>query len=183
MPKTAHLTLDINLLKPRGIKPQLLVQLIHWALSAGRYLIIFVEMIVLVAFLARFKLDAEIADTKDSINQQLPFVKALQGDEGLIRQTQSQLSNLGQLKSGRLSYVEVLNKIAAQIPIGVIISTMELSYPASTTTIKIVGTAQNNDQLSTLLFGLRQDIFKNASLNSINLDQGLINFSITATNK
>ncbi len=181
MPKPQHkLSLNIDLLKPKGDKQSLAIQSVRWALSAGRYLIVFVEVIVLIAFVTRFKLDSEIADNKDQINQQLPFVKALKNDEALIRQTQFQLQNIKKYRADEPNFVNLLDKVAAETPAGISISNLEFNTPNSNVSIKINGTAQNNDQISTLLYGLRQDVFKNASLDSISLEQGLVNFSISA---
>ncbi len=181
MPKAKKLFLNIDLLKPQSEPQKLLVQAVKWALSAGRFLIIFVEIIVLAAFLARFKLDTDIADNKDVINQQLPFLEALKGDESLIRQTQSQLATLKDLKASRINFVNIMDKVSAQTPSGVTISTLSIENGAKLG-LKITGKAQNNDQLSTLLFGLRSDpFFSEVNLDSINLDQGIINFSLSAS--
>lgn len=182
MPKKHSLNLNIDLLKPQTKPQKLIFNLIKWALSAGRYLIIFVEIIVLAAFLMRFKLDTDIADNKDAINQQLPFIKALQGDESLIRQTQFQLTSLKDLRTKQYNYNQILDKIAAQTPSGVVIGNLELNLSGSNLAMKMTGTAQNNDQVSSLLFGLKTDGgFTDASLASVSLSQGLINFSITGS--
>lgn len=181
MPKPKKLFLNIDLLKPQSEPQKLLVQAFKWTLSAGRFLIIFVEIIVLAAFLVRFKLDTDMADNKDAISQQLPFLEALKADEVLIRQTQSQLATLKDLKSKRLDFVSVMDKISAQTPSGITVTTLSIET-GSKSGLKMTGKAQNNDQLSTLLYGLRSDsFFSDVNLDSINLDQGLISFSLSAS--
>jgi Tfp pilus assembly protein PilN len=183
MPKIkSNPLLDINLLKPQGESQKILVQLVRWMLSAGRYLIIFVEIIVLGAFLIRFTLDTEIADNKDSINQQLPFVKALKQDETLIRQTQFQLHSLQTLRAGQPDYVALLARISNQTPDGITITSLNIQNNSGKLILKINGTAQNNDQIATLIYGLRSDsAFSGVNLDAVNLDQGVVNFDISLT--
>ncbi len=55
------LAIHLNLLKPQSNPEQLPIKLFRWLLLSGRYIFVFVEALVLIAFAARFKLDADIA--------------------------------------------------------------------------------------------------------------------------
>lgn len=180
MPKNINqIKLNIDLLKPQSEPPKIFVSFIKWALSAGRYLIIFVEIIVLAAFVTRFKLDADIATNKETIDSLIPFLESLKPDELLIRQTQSQLASIKDLKQNRTDYIRLINAIAAQVPAAVILRSMTFEEEKGGINIKLIGVAQNHSELSSLISGLKKDqTFTEVSLSSVGLDQGLLNFSI-----
>ena len=180
MPKSENqIKLDIDLLRPQSEPKKIAVQLIHWILSAGRYLIIFVEILVLAAFLSRFKFDNDISETVEEIDTKIPFLKSLKNDEDLIRRFQLQIASIKDLKPKRPDFINIVNKIAAQTPEGIIFSNMSFTSSTGKVSLKLTGVAQNNDQLATLIFGLKSDpTFSGVNLSSISLDQNIINFSI-----
>src|SRR3989338_6571725 len=183
MPKKKDsIFLHLNLLKPQGEPQKIVVRLISWALSIGRYIVIFVEVLVLAAFLSRFKLDADIQTAKESIEAQIPFVESLKPDEILIRQTQLQLSTIKNIKTESPDYALVLDKIAAQTPNGVTIENLAIDKPAGKLNISMNGVAQNNNELTTFILGLKEDkSFSDINLTNAGLNQNLIQFSVTAS--
>lgn len=180
MPKTENqIKLNIDILRPQSEPKKIAVQLIHWILSAGRYLIVFVEILVLAAFLSRFKLDNDIEETGGKIDTNIPFLKSLKGDEEKIQRFQFQIASIKDIKPKRPDFINVVNKIAAQTPEGISLSNMTFSNTSGKVSLKLTGVAQNNDQLATFVFGLKSDpTFSGVNLGSISLDQNLINFSI-----
>lgn len=180
MPKNENqIKLSIDLLRPQSEPQKIVVRLIRWVLSSGRYLIVFVEILVLAAFVSRFKLDSDISETQDEIDSKIPFIQSLKGDEALIRKFQSQLTSIKSLKPKRPDFIDITGRIAAQTPGGVTLSNLNLAAAAGQTNLKLIGVAQNNDQLASFVSGLKSDpVFSGVNLGSVSLDQGLINFSI-----
>lgn len=180
MPKIEkQIKLSIDILRPQSEPKKIAIKLIQWVLSAGRYLIIFVEILVLTAFVSRFKLDNDISENQDEIDAKIPFVQSFKGNEAIIRKFQSQINFIRNLKPNRTDYIGFMDKIAAQTPGGITLSNMNFTGSAGKISLKLTGIAQNNDQLSTFVFGLKSDpSFSGVNLGSISLDQGLINFSI-----
>jgi hypothetical protein len=183
MSKPAHrLILGIDLLKPQSEPKKITVKAISWVLSAGRFLIVFVEVLVLAAFLGRFKLDGDIAATKEAIAEQVPFVESLKADEILIRKTQFQLSTIKEVSSSNPDYSVILQKIAAQTPSGVTLSNISLDSSSGKVGIKVSGSAQTNGDLTTFFLGLKEEkSLKDVSLSNIELDEGKINFTLSAS--
>lgn len=175
------LSFNIDLLHPQGESQKILVKLLGWLLSSGRYIIIFVEILVLGAFLARFKLDADIASVKEAIDLQIPVIESLKSEEALIRKTHFQLATIKDLHQGGSDYETILTKIANQTPAGVILSNLSFEKDNDKINIKMSGTALNNQELSTFVLGLKQDDFSEVNLSSVNLERGLVNFSLTAS--
>lgn len=182
MPASSKPIIELNLLKPQSEPQRILVRSLRWILSSGRFIIVFVEIIVLVSFLARFKLDSDIADTKEKINQQVPLIKDLRSKELLIRQTQFQLTTIKDIGQGSPDYVLILKKIAEQTPQGLIISNIRMERQVGKVELKITGVAQNNNELASLVLGLKGDqTFSGINLQSVGLEQGLINFSVVGS--
>lgn len=174
--------ININILKPQGNPEKTYVRISRWALSTGRYIVIFVEIIVLAAFLSRFKFDADLADTKEKIDQQIPFVESLKPDEALIRQTQLQLATVKDIRLNSVDYAQVLQNIASITPQGVRIVTLGLEKSDNTVNLRINGRAQSNTDLAVFITGLRQNPnFSDVSLTNAGLDQSVITFSLNGT--
>ena len=62
--KEDKLKIKLNLLHTQGLPEKLPVKFLKWLVNYGRYIVVLVEIIVLVAFVARFKLDADLAEIK-----------------------------------------------------------------------------------------------------------------------
>ena len=183
--KLPKLGIHLNLLKPQSNPEKIFVKLVRWLLSTGRYIFIFVEGVVLLAFISRFKLDADIASKKEAIDQQIPYIESLKSYEVLIRQTQLKLSIINTIKNSSLNFADILKRIANQTPGGVKIISINLQKKdVSQVTIQLNGQSQNNNDLSIFTSGLKQDQnFSDVNISSIGLEKGLINFSINASFK
>lgn len=178
--KNPKLSIRLDLLKPQGSPQKLGVKLLRWLLSTGRYIFIFVEGLVLVAFLTRFKLDADLAQNKETVEGQIPFIESLKPYEILIRQTQLKLSTIGSIRSSSPNFAQILKKISAQTPQGVKLLGINLEREVGKMTVLMNGQAQSNADLSSFIAGLKQESsFVNVSLTSIGLEQNIIRFSIS----
>ena len=179
--KSPKLSIRLDLLKPQSNPEKLPVKFLKWLLSTGRYIFIFVEGLVLLAFIARFKLDADISSKKEAIEQQIPYIESLKPYEVLIRQTQLKLSTIDGLKSGSINFSDILKKISDQTPNGVKITSINLNKNVDSIGIQMSGQAQNNNDLTIFITGLKQDQnFSDVGFTNIGFDKGLINFSMSA---
>lgn len=187
MPKaTQPIKLNLNLLHPQGIPLKLPVKILKWLLSTGRYIGIFVEILVLVTFAARFKLDADLADINDKINQQIPFIENLSTDQQTIKQVQFKLGIIKKNLDYIPNWQNILSKMSAQIPKGTILTSINFEHTKTSPELqfRIVGQASSNNDLAILLNGLKHDItFKNISLIALTLDDTGLNFTITGAAK
>lgn len=182
MPKdNPRLKIHLDLLHPQSNPEKLPVKFIRWLLSTGRYILIFVEAIVLLAFISRFKLDTDLAERKDAIEQQVPYLESLKPYEVLIRQTQHKLSTIGNVKATSANYPSILKKIADQTPSGVKLISLNLSKDAGRVSVQITATSQSNNDLTAFVAGLKQDqTFSDVLVASVSLEDGLINFTVNA---
>lgn len=184
MPKPKpRFTLNLNLLKPQSNPEKIPVKLIHWLLSSGRYIFVLVNALVLIAFGARFKLDADLASKKEAIEEQIPYIESLKPYEILIRETQLKLSTIDTVKKSSLDWSATLKKIADQTPVSVKINSISIKKDAGNATISIAGQTQFNRDLTSFITGLKEENFTGANLTSVELEQGVIKFAIEASTK
>ncbi len=178
------LSIKLNLLKPQGTPEQIFTRLVKWLLSTGRFIFIFVEALVLIAFIARFKLDADIASRKEAIEQQIPYIQSLKAYEILIRQTQLKLATIDSAKVDSANFAEILKKISSLLPQSIKTTNISLSKNVSQVQIQIAGQAQNNNDLTVFFQSLKSDSsFSNVNFASVGFENNLITFSITANYK
>lgn len=183
MPKKKNLKLGIHLdlLKPQSNPEILLTKLLRWLLSTGRYIFVFVEALVLVVFIARFKLDEDLASKKEAIERQIPYIESLKSFETQVRQTQLKLTTISSLRKTLIDYPNVLKNIANQTPLGVKIISIKLERSAQQIIIQLNGIALTNNDLANFLSGLKQDqLFSDVTITSIGFDKNVLNFSIKA---
>lgn len=179
--KSSKFLINLDLLKPQSNPEKTLVKLLRWLLSTGRYIFIFVEAIVLIAFITRFKLDEDISSKNESIAAQIPYIESLRPIEVLIRQTQLKLSSIDSISRSSPDYVQILKKISDQTPPGVKVSNLNIETNSDIVTVHLTASAQGNNDLSVLVSGLKQDAdFSNVNIGSIGFEKGNLIFSVSA---
>lgn len=185
MPKKKNpLSINLNLLKPQGNPEKILVKLLRWLLSSGRFIFVFVEALVLIAFAARFKLDADLASRKEAIEEQIPYIESLKPYETLIRNTQLKLSTIDNIKKDSPDWSNVLKKISDQTPSGVKITTIKIANNVTSLAVNIAGESQKNTDLNNFITGLKEEAaFSGISIASIGLEQGVMTFTINISAK
>lgn len=179
-----HLTINLNLLKPQSNPEKLLAKILQWLLYAGRYIFVVVNALVLIAFIARFKLDADLAARNESIAEKIPFIESLKPYEFLIRNTQLKLSTMEITKKNSLDWPFLLKKIADQVPTSVTITSLNIENTTGKTDVHLAGQTQYNNDVTNFITGLKEDnTFSNVDLASINLEQGIVKFTINTSAK
>ena len=171
----------VNLLVNREESSRIYLNAVKWMISSGRYLIILVELIVIGAFIYRYKLDTDLQELQDKINEQIPYINSLKSDEILIRETQFQLANIKQIKNDRPDYVQIFVRVASLTPKNIKLTNIALdrarSFPK--TTISITGETPSNLELSAFIKLLKKDpFFSEIILSNISFEQ-LTTFTIT----
>lgn len=171
----------INLLVQKNIQPKIYIRLLKWMLSSGKFIVIIVELITISAFVYRYKLDAELIDIQDKINNELvPYIQSLKDNEILIRQTQFQLQTIKTIKSASVDYAQIFSKIALLTPQSIRLTNISLdALSPAKTDLTISGITPSNLELSTFIKTLQNDpIFSNIILTNISFE-GETSFIIT----
>lgn len=192
MPKPAQqekFRIKLNLLHPNEIPPSLPTRFLRWVISYGRFIVIFTEVIVVGAFVFRFKLDADLDNLKTKINQDLPYVQGLVADEALIKQTQLKLQTIGQGYAATPDWRTIFSDISTQMPTSLELTSLNVESAATDPQflpIKLNGKTASTNDLGVFIRNLRNakddkdvKIFNNISLDSISFDKEEITFTVT----
>src|SRR5438128_12279204 len=107
---------SINLLK--SSKNDTLEQIINWALTVGRALVIVVELIALGAFLYRFTLDRQLIDLHTTIKQKQAIVAYLKDSEATYRNLQDRLTIASSFSNLGASQIKILTDVVGFAPAG-----------------------------------------------------------------
>src|SRR3989304_5550973 len=81
----------INLLPEKGFETTTTGRVLAWILSSFRVIVIVTEIIVMIAFLSRFWLDAQNSDLSDDIEQKQALLTASLSFEKEFKNTQKRL--------------------------------------------------------------------------------------------
>lgn len=183
MPKSQNskLIINLDLLKPQSNPEKTAAKLLRWLLSTGRYIFIFVEAVVLIAFIARFKLDEDLASKNEAIKNQVPYIQSLKSSENIIRQTQLKIATIDSTRKSHPDYVEILRKISTQTPSNVKITSLTIDLNAGIITVKLNAQTQSNNDLANFLSGIKMDTsFSEVNIDSVGFEKGNIVFSVSA---
>lgn len=144
----------INLLPPSEFEESIWGRLLHWAVSTGRYIIILTELVVIIAFLSRFKLDNDIANLSRDIESKKGLLMAYRSKEEEFLKTQAQLAKAQQLINTQIKIKETAGQILnstpdsikyAQLDIGSKQITVMTSAPDNTAISQMTATLLKNN--------------------------------------
>jgi len=118
----------INLLPKTEFESSFWGQFLKWSLTAGRYIIILTEMVVILAFLSRFKLDKDLQDLNDSISGKKNILEATYQIEQDFRGVQTRLAEAQKLLALTPSATMLLDTLGSNVPVGISFQNVSLSF-------------------------------------------------------
>lgn len=119
--------LRINLLPKEELEERALSKLLKWSLTAGRYIIVGTEIIVLLAFFSRFKLDRQLTDLHEEISQKEAIVQYNSEIEKKARGVQGQLKEIKNIEKGCDFSIKLLAFFEENTPKGVTLEKLSFS--------------------------------------------------------
>lgn len=175
--------LHLNLLYPQGVPQRIYVRFIKWLLSYGRFIVIAVELVVIAAFVARFKLDGDLSDLNQKINNQIPFINSLVSDELLIRRGQAKLAHIKTTFEQTPLWTNLLKNISSEVPSNIILNTLNVEKnTAGAWQFRMSGESTSNNDLALMLSGLKRNpAILNPSLAALSFEKGTMIFNIIGT--
>ncbi|MBM3208792.1 hypothetical protein FJZ40_00660 [Candidatus Shapirobacteria bacterium] len=123
-----------------------------WALSVGRWVVVFTEFIVIICFVSRFWFDRRISDLYDEIGQKKAILEATSDFERDFRFTQKRLEFANSLIS-QLPPDQIVNLMGGLLPGDVFLTSLGLDGQD----LKIEATALSRTGLASFLAGLRNN--------------------------
>ncbi len=154
-------------------------RVIRWALTAGRYLVIFTELIVIISFATRFKLDVERTNLNNSIAQKVAIIESYGNVEKQFKSIQNRITYFKEVSQHKVNtdFFLYLNRV---IPSGVKIDKLVITEDR----VSASGIAPSQTKLNILITNLkRSDKFSQVSLGKIekNAKTQEIEFRFNAT--
>jgi len=144
---------SLNLLHETGKPVNTWDKIYTWVFAVGRYVIIGVELIVLLGFVARFSLDRQRNDLKDSIDAKVGMLEAQTDVEANLRRVQATLASFSSMIENQKIISTQFNKIQGKIPSDVDVS----SFSISQTSIGISCSAPSYEVVQGFESDLRDD--------------------------
>ncbi len=160
---TARSKKEINLLPKSEFEKSSVGKFLDWALTVGRYIVIFTEFIVIVCFLSRFKLDKDLERVNKQIKEQQSIIISFEDLEKNVRYTQDRLKTVKTTSDKNKKLAFLLQELTKIIPIDVILTDLAIDQ----TKLQISGRALSNNGLNTFLVQLKNS----KSFSKINLTQ------------
>lgn len=171
---SARARFGVNLLPQTEFDLSVWGKILKWALSTGRYIVILTELVVIAAFLSRFKLDKDYSDLGDRITGKKSILTALQNTETRFRRTQNQLTEAKRVIDTSLPAGIILDEISTKVPPGITLKSVVIDAKGSA----VSGLAQNDLVLAVFL-----DRLVNSELTGLTADnKGGIRFSLKLRN-
>lgn len=175
--------LNINLLPTEDLSKTAAGRFLQWALTVGRYIVVFTELIVLMAFASRFWFDRTLSDLKESIKQKQALVQANSDLENQARSIQKRLQKIDEITKTSLKADQILLTLGRITPTDIIYDNLII------TTVQTNISAATFSEASLALFitNLRNsNLFTDINLNSVEKNKrtiGEIVFTLSATLK
>lgn len=161
--KTTSSEVKINLLPKDPFYDSLIGKGTTWALSVGRYIVIFTELVVIISFASRFTLDRRVTDLNKEILTKQSIIESYGDLEQSVRTIQKKLDNYDQLKA-KTQTTEVFDVLTQITP-------LEIQYKDLTitdTSIRFSAHASTTQALSLFLTNIQiSPYFQNVSVQQI----------------
>ena len=181
MPKRSK-QLNINLLPQDPFFDSVLGRVLQWSMGAGRYIVIFTEIIVILSFAARFTLDRQVTDLNEQLYSQITQLDGLSQDEASFKLAQAQIAEVkkNQEISNIIDVFATLNKV---VPADVALNRLSISQE----TISLESTALTQSSFITFINNLQLspqfNTIRIGKVESTGSNQPGFTFSLTASTR
>lgn len=155
---------QINLLPQKEFASSTLGRILNWVLSTFRIIVIVTEIIVMIAFLSRFWLDAKNTDLNDEIKQKQAFLAASLPFEKDFKDTQKRLAIFSNIANEKPLISGVLNQISSFLPPDVLLNSTSFNGKS----VEIAGLTQNETSIQQFVVNLQSgDFLQNVALSEV----------------
>ncbi len=174
--------ININLVPKDPFFQTTLGRTLQWALSAGRYIVIFTELVVIISFAARFTLDRQNSDLATEIEEKRVTIASYGELENNFRLAQTKIEKVSALEKDS-NILEVFENLTQVTPRDVTLSQLSIQ-PSSVT---ITGKTLSQSSFNLLVTNLQiSPLFNNITVSKVeSADRNApgFNFSISAKTK
>lgn len=179
MSKLSKKKKEINLLPVDKFAASSLGRILAWLLKTFRIIVMSVEMVVMIAFLSRFWLDAKNSDLNDEVKQKRALIEAQANFEEEFTNIQKKLYVFSKITSNQYSTVSEIDLITQNIPSEIFLENIIFSKE----TITINGFSPFEKSISQFMVNIENtDNFESVDLTGIDMGEtgsNLLEFSVT----
>ncbi|MEK7622887.1 MAG: PilN domain-containing protein [Patescibacteria group bacterium] len=155
---------EINLLPKEKWETGTAGKLLKWALSIGRYIVVFTELVVISAFLYRFSLDRKLMDINEQVNQQKKIIVTYGDLETNFRTLQAKLTNISKAEKNSLDMSVILTNLSEITPLDTTYNSIDVEGQK----VALEGQTLSEIGLATLLTKAQESkIFSGVSLDNV----------------
>ncbi len=188
MPKAAQKSTDINIdLLPKSTPSGTTGEAVHWALTVGRYLVIFTEVVALGAFLVAIWFSKEKNDLKTSIKQKQAEITVYQTCdskdktkfcEDRFRKVQGQINQVVSLENSQVENNKVLSELLTILPVGIKLEGLGIEKNK----LNFSGTLPSETELQTLIKSINSSTkITGLDVTSLTRENNLLKFTASAS--
>ena len=180
MKKAAQI--NINLLPKDPFFSTIIGKILKWALSAGRYIVIFTELVVIMSFIARFTLDRQVTDLNSGLEKKRQIILSYGNLEDNVRTVQEKITQYKQTEQ-ETNIADTFTHLSAVVPEGVELQELAIRP----TSVTISGRTFSQNSLNLLINNLQlSSNFTNVNVGEIQSsdeERGSTQFTIKADTK
>lgn len=178
--KSKPVAIDVNLVPKDPFFDTAVGKILRWALSIGRYIVMFTELIVVLSFVTRFYLDRKMTDVNKQVSQKKAVIKSYADFEKDFRDLQEKAAQYEQVVQQE-NIVDTFPLLAQVIPDGINLDELVL-FPDK---ISLSGTVISQQSLNVMINNLQiSPDFSNVVVSKIEAEGGTTSsgftFSLTA---
>lgn len=163
---------DINLLPQRGFESTTTGRILAWVLSSFRIIVIVTEIIVMIAFLSRFWLDAQNTDLTDELESKQAILSSSLNFEMEFKDIQDRISIYSELTSYDVTKASIANTISALLPPDIFLTSVVFGADG----IGVAGRSPNERSIQQLVVNLNsENDFDKTQLVEIKSDEEDVN--------
>jgi Tfp pilus assembly protein PilN len=171
---------SINLLSQDEFEKTALGKFLKWALSFGRYIVIGTELVVILSFLSRFKLDRDLTDLYEEIEQKQIIIESSKEFEDEFRTAQQDIKTVKLLENQQLRIDKLLKYLDSLTPSEVKISSLVIAND----TLQLEAKTPSENLYNQMVQNFKtSDKFSKVNINKVSWQEkegGNIEFSLKA---
>lgn len=172
---------QINLLPEANFETTTTGRVLSWILSTFRIIVIVTEIIVMIAFLSRFWLDAQNTDLNEDLKHKTAVLAASKDFEREFEDTQNRLRTFSELTKNQGIYEDVLKTLVSYLPPDLYLTMLIFKEDA----LQIEGSTANEVSIQQLIVNLTStNKFSDLGLAELSTDPNnsvLLNFKLITT--
>jgi len=143
----------INLVPKEDFSATTAGRVLAWILSTFRIIVIVTEILVMLAFISRFWLDAQNTDLTELIKQKQAVLVASTSFENQFKDTQARLQIFSEYAGSEGKIPHLINVVSSRLPSDVVLDSISISKEGMT----ISGLSTNETSIQQLIVNLYEE--------------------------